>query len=141
MGAWGFKSFENDDACDWVYRLEASKDRSVVHKALNLVTSNSDYLESPDCCIALAAAEVVLAGISGQHERVTDDIKTWLNKKQGLFRRSPVTFEITDVELALMACKKILASSELKELWEETDDFSDWQSEVEKIIRLLEEQA
>jgi Domain of unknown function (DUF4259) len=81
MGAWGHKNFENDDACDWVYDLEKSKDKQVIHEALNIVLNNHDYLESPDCCNALAAADVVLAGVSGEYTRVTDEVRNWLNRK------------------------------------------------------------
>lgn len=53
MGAWGIKSFENDDASDWLYDLEESDDPSVIQKALQL---DMAYLEAPECCNALASA-------------------------------------------------------------------------------------
>lgn len=37
MGAWGEKNFENDDALDWVYELEATTDLTVVSKTLEVV--------------------------------------------------------------------------------------------------------
>lgn len=141
MGAWGHKNFENDDALDWVFHLEKSKDKTVIHEALNLVLNNDDYLESPDCCNALAAADVVLAGISGEHNRVTDGVINWLNKKHGLIRKQSVVFDKGDVSKSIQACKKIIASSELNELWEETDDYENWQKEVNDLISKLENLA
>lgn len=66
MGAWGADNFGNDDAGDWIYELEVSKGLSAVLPPLELVVSNDSYLESPDCCIALAASEVVAAGLTGE---------------------------------------------------------------------------
>lgn len=125
MGAWGLKNFENDDACDWVYELEKSKDKSIINKAFDKVLESTEYIESPDCCEALAAAEVVLAGISNNHSGVTEDIVKWLNKQPGLFKK-PIIFESSDVEKAIKTIRKILESSELKELWKETDDYEQW---------------
>ena len=141
MGAWGHKNFENDDACDWVYDLEKSKDKSIIHQALNLIINNKEYLECPDCCNALAAANVVLAGITGEYNRVTDEVTIWLKKKYGLFRKKSVIFDKSDVSIAIHACKKIMESSELKELWEETEEFDNWVKEVSDLINKLENLA
>jgi hypothetical protein len=59
MGAWGIRAFENDDASDWLYDVEESNDLSIVAAALNV--DESGYLEAPEACNALAAAEIVLA--------------------------------------------------------------------------------
>jgi len=59
MGAWGVKTFENDDSSDWLYDLEESNDLSVIEAALN--EGGSDYIEAPEGCNILAAAEVKLS--------------------------------------------------------------------------------
>lgn len=136
MGAWGLNNFENDDAGDWVYDLEKSNDKSIIIKAFDSVLENSEYIESPDCCEALAAAEVVLAGISKEHSGVTEDVSKWLNKKPGLFKKL-IIFDSADAAKAIQTINKILDSSELKELWEETDNFEEWKKTEEILIEKL----
>jgi Domain of unknown function (DUF4259) len=70
MGAWGVANFENDDAQDWVYELEESKDLSVV---ANL--DNEIYLAAPECARALAAAEVLTALLSRPSRDLTIEVK------------------------------------------------------------------
>ncbi|MDG5974333.1 hypothetical protein H010_03662 [Hydrogenophaga taeniospiralis CCUG 15921] len=141
MGAWGHKNFENDDAGDWVYDLEKSKDKSVIHQALDTVLNNQEYLEAPDCCVALAAAEVVYAGKTSDHSRVSEDVSAWLNRKHGFIKKKAITFDSEDVSKSIQAVGKILDSSELKELWEESDDFQSWVDLQIELIANLEERA
>ncbi len=60
MGANGAKNFENDDASDWVYDLTESDGPELLTEAFAIV-EKLDFADAPDCCIALAAAEVVAA--------------------------------------------------------------------------------
>ena len=140
MGAWGIGNFENDDAGDWIYDLEKSKDKSILHKALNSILENSEYIESPECCEALAAAEVIYSGLSSDHSGVSEEVIKWLNKKPGLFKK-PVTFEASDAIKSIEAINKILNSSELKELWEEADEFEDWKKLEITLIEKLSKYA
>ena len=137
MGTWGFKTFENDNAGDWVYDLEDSKDRTVIHSALNRILKSGEYLEASDCQEGLAAAEVVLAGVSGDRARVTEEVGAWLDKKHGLFRKRSVDFDGTDVRLATDTCEKILNESELKELWAESEEYAKWEADVKEIVSRL----
>ena len=63
MGAWGIGHFDNDDAGDWVWELEDSKSLAPVASAIATVEASPDYLESPDACVALAAAETIAASL------------------------------------------------------------------------------
>lgn len=136
MGAWGIGNFENDDAGDWVYDLEKSKDKSILHKALNSVLENSEYIEAPECCEALAAAEVIYSGLSSEHSSISEEVIKWLNKKPGLFKKS-ITFDTIDAKKSIAAINKILKSSELKELWEETNEFERWKNIENSLIEKL----
>jgi len=140
MGAWGINNFENDDASDWVYELESSKDKSVIHKALNTVIENTEYIESPECSEALAAAEVVLSGITNDHSNVSEEVSKWLSKKPGLFKKQ-ITFDSSDVKMAIKAVSKIVASSELKELWEETEEYDTWKNIENNLVEKLSKHA
>ena len=57
-GAWDSGSFGNDDAMDWVGDCVRSTGTKYVASTLEKATK-TDFLESPDCSSAIAAAEVV----------------------------------------------------------------------------------
>ncbi len=58
MGAWEVGNFGNDDASDWVDDLEDASGTKLLIQAFAAV-EKTDYAESPDCCVALAAAETI----------------------------------------------------------------------------------
>lgn len=136
MGAWGLDTFENDQACDWLYTLEKTSSIDFALSALLKIASNEGYIEAPECCEALAAAEVVAASRSGDFSRIPDEAAAWLRQKRGIFRKS-IAFEREHAEIAAAAVEKIAASSELRELWEETNDFAAWVSLLNGLARGL----
>ena len=88
MGATGAKNFENDDAADWAYDLAESNGTSLLAEAFGVV-EKMDFADAPDCCIALAAAEVVAAA-KGK-PRVTCRMKSehgWKTRKTLMALRS-----------------------------------------------------
>ena len=115
MGAWGSGSFENDDAMDWVIDLEEAGDLSILTDAFEAVTDqDADDLEAPDCAAALAAAEVVAAMAGRPAAALPDEVTAWIAG------REPASGPLK--ALARRAVDKVLAGSELAELWEESDD-------------------
>lgn len=125
MGAWGLGTFENDDALDWVYELEASTGSSVLNASLAAV-DGADYLEAPEACAALAAAEVVAALIGTPSQGLPEEVTGWLTANQ----------QQPDAELIAMAHRavsRIKSSSELQELWEETDEYAAWQHAMDEL--------
>lgn len=129
MGAWGYKTFENDDAADWLYELEESSDLSVIENAL---TFEDTYIEAPEACNALAAAEILLA-ISGKpHSELPENAASWVAKHTHL--NSAPLFPV-----AVASLTKILSdNSELKELWEDSEDFASWKDDVSEIVAALQ---
>ena len=63
MGAWGFGSFDNDDAADFLADATESGDLSLVRGALDNVLTSTEYVEAPDASQAIAAAEIVAAAL------------------------------------------------------------------------------
>ncbi|MEL6870449.1 MAG: DUF4259 domain-containing protein [Pseudomonadota bacterium] len=125
MGAWGLGTFENDDALDWVYELEASTGSGVLNASLAAV-DGADYLEAPEACAALAAAEVVAALIGTPSQDLPEEVTGWLAANQ----------QQPDAELITMAHRavsRIKSSSELQELWEETDEYAAWQHAMDEL--------
>jgi hypothetical protein len=130
MGATGAKNFENDDAADWAYDLAESNGTSLLAEAFGVV-EKMDFADAPDCCIALAAAEVVAAAKGKPSSDLPDEIRTWLEDQE-----NPDGFKKLDKRAAKVA-KKVQAKSELRDLWEESDDWHNWQMAVEGLLKRL----
>ena len=130
MGANGAKNFENDDASDWVYDLTESDGPELLTEAFATV-EKLDFADAPDCCIALAAAEVVAAAKGKPSSDLPDEIRTWLENQEHLDR-----FKKLDKRAAKVA-KKVQAKSELRDQWEESDGWHNWQMAVEGLLKRL----
>lgn len=132
MGAWGALAFDNDDACDWAGDLDAVKDFSLVEAAFDTVESAA-YIEAPDASNALAACEVVAraAGRGGYQNSYTEGVDAWvarvgLKPSPALLRRS------------LGVITRILGDkSELRELWDDSENPQEWRDAVEELRRRL----
>lgn len=130
MGAWGYGSFDNDDALDWVNQLERSKDLSAIARALNNIADKSEgYLEAPDCTIALAVAEVVAALAGNPSPSLPEEVTHWLRVHKGA--------DADTVSKAKQAVNVILLNSELKELWQESGEFEQWRAVVTDLLSRL----
>jgi len=137
MGAWGIGNFENDDAVDWSYDIADSKGVKVLTAPLRNVVSEADYLEAPDCCQALASAEIIAKTLSQDTSDLPEEIQNWLKQKKGLFGKPPF-IEKEHASLAAEAVKRIISDSELKELWEESDEHDQWVSRQKHLLGVLE---
>ena len=126
MGAWGVGTFENDDAGDWVYRLEESEGLTLLTETLAPAADPSGYLEAPACTEALAAAEVVAALAGRPAPDLPEEVQTWVKA-----HRAQVPGELRD--LALRAVDQVAGDSELKELWQESDEMAAWSDRVQEL--------
>ncbi|WDS37924.1 DUF4259 domain-containing protein [Pseudoxanthomonas sp.] len=126
MGAWGNGSFENDDAADFISDLIDVTDLGLVRDALAAVLAADDYLEAPDACQALVAAEVVAAAAGRPTAAAQEDeeLSEWLA------RIEPVVSPDL-IKQAIQALDRIVGEqSELRELWEEVDEVEAWKATV-----------
>ena len=126
MGAWGLKSFDNDDAMDWVAELEEAG-AEAVKASLDAALNDNDELESPEACEALAAAEVVAAAKTGDPTNLAQDAAS------ALARHASEIATPENIVLAKDAVERIKAKSELRDLWQETDEFDAWIKDVEAL--------
>lgn len=127
MGAWGLQSFDNDDALDWLAELTESTDLSVLTAALEF---EENYIESPEACNALAASEVVLALLGKPRCELPQEAQEWVES-------NPL-----DAKPLIASAKQALTlvlgeNSELKELWQESDQFVAWQQDVQDLLSRL----
>ena len=131
MGAWGIGHFENDDAGDWVWELEDARSLEPVVAAIAAVEAATDYLEAPDATIALAAAETIAAALGKPAPDLPDSVAAVVS----VLPHAP---DSKLVSRARAAVERIATESELRELWEETEDFAAWQAKVSDLIQRLQ---
>ena len=129
MGAWGLLFDENDDAADWLDEFSDDPSWDAVDRAFGVIAVEGADLEAPECCEALAAAEIVAAGVGKPSNRLGPEIAAWAqaNAAGAASRQGP----------ARHALGRIRGESELQELWQETDEFADWQASVDETLTRL----
>lgn len=131
MGASGTGTFDDDDAMDWLDSFE-SDGPGAMKSALTTVAElgREDYLEAPEASHALAAAELVAAALGGEDDRLPDGFRPRFAKHIDA---------INDVDLTKLARKavlRVLRSSELKELREDSGD-EEWEEGVRDLLERL----
>lgn len=127
MGAWDIGSFANDDALDWLIDLQEEDDLDLLEDAFSAVIDQKQELpDASDCSVAIAAAEVVAALLGSPNRDLPEELEEWIPGKPKPGK------ELTG--LAQEAIKIVLAKSELRELWEETGEFSSWREDVESLL-------
>ncbi|WP_394695158.1 DUF4259 domain-containing protein [Pseudoxanthomonas japonensis] len=133
MGTWGTGSFENDDAADFMIDVLDSGDLSLIREVLDNVLTSTEYVEAPDAALAIVAAEIAAAALgratlAAQQE---DGLADWL-------ARIRPTIDDDLRQQAVNALRRILAeNSELRELWEDTEDFQNWKATVTDLEQQL----
>jgi hypothetical protein len=134
VGAWGHRSFDNDAANDWAYGLEDTADLSLVESALDdLESVGDDYLDQDVACNALAACEVLARciGNAGYRDAYTEKVDAWVAAHS--LKPSPSL-----LNRASLAIRRILSdSSELRELWEDSDGGQRWREAIEDLAARL----
>lgn len=127
MGAWGHRSFDNDDALDWLGDLE-EQGPILVQDALEQIVALVAYDDS--CSAALAAAELVAAAHGRGDDRLNETAAAWL-------RGNRAEVATIDRKLAHRAVERIVTKSELRDLWSEGGDASEWESDVRELMHRL----
>ena len=130
MGTWSVDPFGNDDAADWAYELEEAEDLTPIEEAIAAVLAvGDDYLEAPEASVGLAAIEVLarLCGNPGEKNSYTETVDKWVENTE-------LKPDAELIDRAQAAIVRILSeNSELKELWQESDDFAAWQASIEDL--------
>lgn len=130
MGAWGHLNFENDTALDLVYEIE-EKGADRIKNAIEAINSREEdsFLDSDLCSEALAAIEYIAAAKDKASEDFPEDAEDWLtpaNKENLLAIRNLIPKSKDAID-------RIQNNSELKDLWEETEDFNNWTKVLEDL--------
>ena len=126
MGAQGFNTFENDDAMDFLSEVMYSSDVSALMDAFAPILNSDEYIEAPECSVALASAELVAALRKKPSNDLPEEAINFVDKFNN---------EIPEalISNALSAVERIRLSSELRELWEESGNITDWNKVVSNL--------
>ena len=127
MPGWGTGSFENEDAQNFLGRLNSIG----VNDLRQILThaADQDYLEAPESGAVVAAAEVVAAlvaaakGMAAKEETSSPatppQIVDWI-------RKNDAGIPPDLVDLAHRVVEKVRINSELKDLWLEAEGLNEW---------------
>ncbi len=135
MGTWSHEPFGNDQACDWASELEESTGFGVIDQAFDQIIAdkNEAIIDADFGSVAYAAAEVVaqILGEGTQDLDFLDGVTQWIDQlssraPNALIQKAIITLDILVQE-----------NSELDELWKESDDYDDWQKNIDELKELL----
>ncbi len=130
MGAWNSKPFGNDNALDWLVELEKSDIKflkSTIRDFLN-IENTPDAGESE---VLIAAATIVRSASLPTVKGIPSDAKKWVVTHGYV----PCSHDIT---FCIRGIRKILANSELQELWDESGNGKTWNKTTKKLISDLD---
>ncbi|MEL7197999.1 MAG: DUF4259 domain-containing protein [Pseudomonadota bacterium] len=124
MGAWGTGPFENDDALDFASEIgDIAALESVVADA-----EEADFIEADQASRCLVVAECVAASSGHPHADIPEELAATIAAL------GPLPQSL--VESAREAVS-IVTTSELAELWAESDDRANWNGEIHNLIERL----
>jgi hypothetical protein len=131
VGAWGTGTFENDDALDFAAQIAGSEDGADLLRRQLELAGVPGTLDAPASEASLVAAEMVAAARGAPDPGMPPALARWVQKE------APALGE-DDVRLALAACERVLADSELRELWAEDDaQLAAWTAAVTGLVERL----
>lgn len=136
MGAWGAGIFENDDALDFVGELAADTCTAKLTELFEGVAAagmQGQSIELPEACQVLTGVGLIAAACGHPPQDLPDDAEPLV---QALLNPSKEF-----VEKGTSALSYVLMSSELVDLWAETDDPSEWNQVTTSLIAGLDAPA
>ncbi len=131
MGTWAVGSFGNDAAGDWVIDLAENPTYEFLRETLQNSIDMPD--DSDTNASAVAAAEVICI-IDGNLPADYIEVEHDLSSPVAALQQQPASGYLKP--LAITCLNTILSSSELKELWENDEE---WINDVRRLIQKLEE--
>jgi len=135
MGAWGHRPFEDDAALDFVLDIEESKNpREVIVEALRRAVQ-FEYLEPDEANAAIVSAAYIDSAVNGT-KYTTPEMSEPCEADTFPLRHPEI--DLSDLKsIALAALEKVIGeSSELKELWQESEEPA-WEQGINEMIKRL----
>ena len=134
MGTWSHAPFGNDTAPDWAYELEDTTDFSVIDATLQTaLDEGQEDLDADLAMEAIAAIEVLAKslGHGTQTDVYTDKVDEWVDRIS--LKPSADLLQKAEQVLALVASDH----SELKELWQESEEYELWANNLQQLNTIL----
>lgn len=132
MGSWGTKPFDNDTALDWLVGLETAEDGGYLAETLSVIAQSGTPLDTPHSEKGLAAGAVLAAAAFDPIRNVPDAAKNWISTRGYVPPRDLLVTALSIVE-------RIIASSELRELWMESGSLASWKTSTDRLAARLRE--
>jgi Domain of unknown function (DUF4259) len=136
MGAWSHEPFGNDTAADWAWGLDDSDDLEYIENTLAAV-EDEEELDASLAEEAIAAIDVLAKalGKGTPPDAYSDSAMQWIERVQPVIGRALR-------ERAIQVLNRIVAEdSELRALWEDSDDYDAWQASVAALRQAMHEQS
>jgi hypothetical protein len=131
-GAWGFHSFENDDALDWAADLDHASGPQLLASTFRKIDARAKYIEAPDCSLAVAAAEVVAAARGHPATTMPSEVSAWINRVH-----PTVSADLLAAARTAVAACRDGRNSELRELWQGSKDAKSWLNDTANLLHRL----
>ena len=137
MGAWGIGSLDNDGSLDWLADFSesgASAATDVLDAAAEGVADG--YVDADVGVAIVALAEVVAAALGKPDEDLSDQLAEPVDEhKDALLDVDKVQARTGEALEAIMSDAE---TSELYDLWQETDEFDAWAAQINALRARLD---
>jgi hypothetical protein len=135
MGAWGMKPFENDGAGDFEAELCLSHpDNPDFIRSTLASIEGEDYLEVDSGQAVIACATVIAAMNGMEGNDLPKRLRAWIDDNKQ-YNTAPL------IPLALHALDRVTSdadSSEIYDLWQESQHFQEWRAITQAIYTYLQ---
>lgn len=136
MRSWGTGSFDNDSAKEFTAEVVQDGEFALREAFEVVLDPDMDYVEAEEGARAVAAAEILVAVLTGETATVTDAaLRHWVQNAD----RSADQMSLTNLrELAGEALDRVLApESELPDLWEDEAGYTSWLAGMQRLRAAL----
>ncbi|MDZ4833760.1 MAG: tetratricopeptide repeat protein [Candidatus Melainabacteria bacterium] len=116
---WDTSSFGNDGAQEWLRELGVSKTGESITRAIETVDNSDNFIDSADAERAVAACEMVCASRGFASAGLPPEVTLWIKSQ-----RYRATDELSAKASSVIA--RVIASSELRDLWDGTEAAGSW---------------
>ncbi|MGF2412819.1 DUF4259 domain-containing protein [Ferruginibacter sp.] len=143
MGAWEIGNFGNDDAMDFVADVIDNGKQEILNAIQKIFNAApTEYLEAPDCSIALAAIEFIAAAKGNAAADFPEEAIAWLSENEILpFKSKGIlgfgSKETDIITISQQAIERIINKSELLELWQEAKESNEWLDTVKDLKKRI----
>ena len=134
MGTWDYNNFNNDDAAGFIFEvIDLGLEKVIEIISVVAKTKESDYLEAPMGSAALVVIEIMAAIIGKQSKDFPEALEEWLKHNKD------TSIDENIILISQKAIDRIMGNqSEIKELWQESDDYVKWCGAIEDLrIRIM----